>query len=140
MRPSSITSAASSSSSLYLLAPSSRSKRNDHPPCLKLSAPPGSSMTPSSDMNSVTTILPTSVSSLLAMSSLQHVYERRPPLRQGEQSFFSGGAEEGHHQAVEDVRLGDQAFGEAEAAHGRHQDGAAADDDIGAGFLQSGVE
>src|SRR5919202_1679879 len=46
------------SSSLNLLPSSPRSISNVQPPYLKSSAPPGSSMTPSSDTNSVTTMFP----------------------------------------------------------------------------------
>src|SRR5439155_207459 len=47
------------SSTLNLLPSSPRSISKVQPPCLKSSPPPGASMTPSSDTNSVTTILPT---------------------------------------------------------------------------------
>src|SRR5207237_9764494 len=58
-RPSSRASAERASSSLNLSPSSPRLISKLQPPCLKLSAPPGSSMTPSSDTNSDTTILPT---------------------------------------------------------------------------------
>src|SRR5438309_961730 len=57
-RPSSRASAERASSSLNLSPSSPRLISKLQPPCLKLSAPPGSSMTPSSDTNSVTTIRP----------------------------------------------------------------------------------
>src|SRR5215218_3498714 len=58
LRPSSSASASIVSSSLNRLPSSPRSNSNDQPPYLKSSEPPGSSTTPSSEMNSVTTILP----------------------------------------------------------------------------------
>src|SRR6266511_4776268 len=57
-RPSSRASEESVSSSLNLSPSSPRLISKVQPPCLKSSAPPGSSMTPSSETNSVTTILP----------------------------------------------------------------------------------
>src|SRR3954454_8608051 len=60
-RPSSSASDSSSSSTLNLFPSSPRSISNVQPPYLKSSAPPGSSITPSSDTNSVTTILPISL-------------------------------------------------------------------------------
>ena len=59
-RPSNCASDATVSSSLNLLPSSPRSNSNAQPLWRKSSAPPGSSTTPSSDMNSVTTILPMS--------------------------------------------------------------------------------
>src|SRR5207248_10067470 len=56
-RPSSTASVAIVCSSLKAF-PSPRSMSNVQPPCLKLSPPPGASMTPSSETNSVTTIFP----------------------------------------------------------------------------------
>src|SRR3954453_4476948 len=50
------------SSSLNLSPSSPRAISKVHPPCLKSSAPPGSSITPSSETNSVTTIFPISSS------------------------------------------------------------------------------
>src|SRR5947207_9523444 len=64
-RPSSKASESSVSSSLNLFPSSPRSNSKVHPLYLKSSAPPGSSITPSSETNSVTTILPISVSSLV---------------------------------------------------------------------------
>ena len=49
------------SSSLNWSPSSPRSISNDHAPRSKSLSPPGASMTPSNDKNSVTTILPTSV-------------------------------------------------------------------------------
>ena len=60
-RPSSSASDSIVSSSLNLFPSSPRSISNVQPPYLKSSAPPGSSITPSSDTNSVTTILPISI-------------------------------------------------------------------------------
>src|SRR6059036_371074 len=61
LRPSSSALESVVSSSLNL-SPSPRSISNVQPPYLKSSAPPGSSMTPSSETNSVTMILAISVS------------------------------------------------------------------------------
>src|SRR5688572_33468883 len=57
-RPSSSASAPSASSSLNLSPSSPRENSKLQPRYLKSSAPPGSSTTPSREMNSVTTILP----------------------------------------------------------------------------------
>src|SRR3989440_6346019 len=57
-RPRSCASASMVSSTLNLLPSSPRSNSKLQPPYLKSSAPPGSSTTPSREMNSVTTILP----------------------------------------------------------------------------------
>src|SRR5438132_7006159 len=59
-RPSSWASASRTSSNLNLSPSSPRLTSKLQPPCSKPSAPPGSSMTPSSDTNSVTTIRPIS--------------------------------------------------------------------------------
>src|SRR3954447_25414494 len=61
-RPSSSAAESMASSSLNLSPSSPRENSKLQPPCLKSSAPPGSSTTPSSDTNSVTTILPISCS------------------------------------------------------------------------------
>src|SRR5215210_1158661 len=58
LRPSSSASASIVSSSLNLFPSSPRSNSNDQPPYLKSSEPPGSSTTPSIEMNSVTLMLP----------------------------------------------------------------------------------
>src|SRR6266536_2393789 len=58
-RPSNRATDERASSSLNLSPSSPRLISKLQPPYLKSSAPPGSSMTPSSDTNSVTTILPT---------------------------------------------------------------------------------
>src|SRR5438270_1224377 len=57
-RPSRRASESSTSSYLNLSPSSPRENSNDQPPYLKSSAPPGSSITPSSETNSVTTIRP----------------------------------------------------------------------------------
>src|SRR5260370_20313153 len=57
-RPNSCASALRTSSSLNLSPSSLRANLKVHAPCLLPSAPPGSSITPSSETNSVTTILP----------------------------------------------------------------------------------
>src|SRR5207302_5134479 len=57
-RPSRSASESSTSSYLNLSPSSPRENSNDQPPYLKSSAPPGSSITPSSETNSVTTIRP----------------------------------------------------------------------------------
>src|SRR4249919_3417179 len=59
-RPSSMASASSTSSSLNLSPSAPRSNLNAHPPCANPSAPPGSSITPSSVTNSDTTMRPIS--------------------------------------------------------------------------------
>jgi hypothetical protein len=64
-RPSSRASASMSSSSLNLSPSSPRSNANAQPPCSKPSAPPGSSITPSSVTNSETTMRPISSSSVI---------------------------------------------------------------------------
>src|SRR6476660_7533551 len=65
LRPRSRASAAISSSTLYWSPSAPRSNCNAQPPRLKFSAPPGSSMTPSSVTNSVTTILRMCTSTVL---------------------------------------------------------------------------
>src|SRR3954464_13595601 len=60
LRPSSRASAPKVSSILNLSPSSPRENSKLQPPCLKSSDPPGSSTTPSSEMNSVMTILPIS--------------------------------------------------------------------------------
>src|SRR5262245_13049203 len=64
-RPSSSASDCIVSSSLNLSPSSPRLISNVQPPYLKPSAPPGSSITPSSDTNSVTQIFPTPIPSLV---------------------------------------------------------------------------
>src|SRR3954471_22065222 len=61
LRPSRSASDSIVSSSLNLSPSSPRLISKLQPPCLKSSAPPGSSITPSSDTNSVTTIFPISM-------------------------------------------------------------------------------
>src|SRR5690349_2065052 len=61
-RPSRKASESSTSSYLNLSPSSPRENSNDQPPYLKSSAPPGSSITPSSETNSVTTIRPIATS------------------------------------------------------------------------------
>src|SRR3954469_15381187 len=65
LRPSRSASDSIVSSSLNLSPSSPRLISKLQPPYLKSSAPPGSSITPSSDTNSVTTILPISASCLV---------------------------------------------------------------------------
>src|SRR5215211_597902 len=68
-RPSSCASAAISSSSLNLSPSSPRLNSKDHPACSNSSPPPGASMTPSRETNSVTTTLPISSSFALSVRS-----------------------------------------------------------------------
>src|SRR3954469_20653892 len=58
-RPRSCASASSTSSSLNASPSSPRSNSKVQPPCLYSSPPPGASITPSREMNSVTTMFPT---------------------------------------------------------------------------------